>query len=119
LATYIRLCDPDKRLVVGRTRLLFIFPMTDWNLITTIQTGAALVQALAACVFLYGVLRDARLRARARREAIVEKLLFRWNLTPDAPTPAERSGFPLSKRQIDEFNKILAAAGESWRVPLR
>jgi hypothetical protein len=91
--------------------------MIEWN--AYVQTAAAIVQAVAAGVFLCGVVRDARLRERARQEAIVEKLLIRWNLNPDGPTPAERSGFPLSQRQIDAFNKILGAQGESWRVPLR
>ena len=83
------------------------------------MTAAAIIQAIAAIVFLYGVWWDARLRERTRREAIVEKLHQRWMLSPEAEaTPAERTGFPFSPRQNNTFNQWLSEAGENWRVPL-
>jgi hypothetical protein len=79
--------------------------------LTSIQMLAVIIQASAAIAFLRSVRRDARLREHARQEAIVEKLLQRWNLNPDNATLAERTGFPLSDRQHEAFNRILAEAG--------
>jgi hypothetical protein len=78
---------------------------------TYIQTLAAIIQAAAAGVFLISVRRDANLRQHARREALVEKLVVRWNLNANSPSPAERIGFPLRLKLSTRFSRRRASLG--------
>jgi hypothetical protein len=97
---------------------------------TTIQTIAAIIQALAALVFLGTVVYDARSRKtdRQRQAALVEQhrrdnlisaLARLWRQTNTfniSFTDEELSGF-FSQRQIDFINDQLKSRGESWRYP--
>ena len=78
--------------------------------VAIIQTLAAIVQAVAAAMFLWGVVQQ-------RRDALVNRLLQQWAQTTQlpAPTPWERQGAPYSQRQIDYVNDRLGEAGHRWR----
>jgi hypothetical protein len=91
---------------------------------TAIQTVAAVIQGLAATVFLISVVWDAKRRARLseqeRRDSIIRSLFSLW--VSSAPsggmTPEEISGF-FSQRQTDFINTRLKAMGENWTYPFR
>jgi hypothetical protein len=90
---------------------------------TVIQTIAAVIQAIAAAVFLGSVVweskRRARLAEQQRRDRIIAALHFEWSqvATPGPPkTPAEIGGL-FSERQIDFFNARLHEMGEPWSYP--
>jgi hypothetical protein len=88
--------------------------------VTVIQTVAAIVQAVAAVVFLIGLVFDFRRRRQERRDALIEKLFNGWNRsTPSGRTEYEASGI-YSTRQIDFFNACLRQMGQRWtyRDPL-
>jgi hypothetical protein len=86
----------------------------DLQTATYIQTGAAIVQALASAAFLWGVLRDRKAREQYRRAQIIERLLFVWTQTADQPRAEELAGI-FSQRQITFFNERLNKLGEKWR----
>lgn len=82
--------------------------------ITVIQTVAAVIQAIAAAVFLYSVVCDNSRREEERRSALIDRLFQIWNLTPPTGrTPEETLGFH-SPRQIRYFDACLKAMGEKW-----
>lgn len=96
---------------------------------TAIQTVAAVVQAVAAAVFLGSVVWDAKRRARLseqeRRERIIKGLLHEWSQTALPPTESDRPKTPaeiggiFSQRQIDFFNTRLTEMGENWTYPYK
>ena len=86
---------------------------------TTIQTIAALIQALAAAVFLFGVRVDYRRREQERREKLIEKLLVKWSLAQHPGRTEEEAHRILSQRQIEYLNVELKAQGERWTYPFR
>jgi hypothetical protein len=71
--------------------------------IAYIQTIAAIVQAIAAFVFLFSVLMQPR-------NALIERLLRRWEQNPDMPTADELMGTPYSQRQIEFVNERIKAS---------
>jgi hypothetical protein len=96
---------------------------------TAIQTVAAVIQALAAVVFLGSVVWDARDRRRERerraklneqerRDGIINVLFSAWmHSSPQGGMmPDEVSGI-FSQRQIEYFNTRLKAMGENWTYP--
>jgi len=94
---------------------------------TAIQTGAALIQALAALVFLGSVVWDerarkiernrrAKLNEQERRDRIINALFSSWQLSGSNMTPDELSGI-FSQRQIEFFNTKLKELGENWTYP--
>jgi Na+(H+)/acetate symporter ActP len=89
---------------------------------TQIQTVAAIIQAVAAAVFLgtvlFNVIWQRYTREQERRYNILRVLLYEWTQSHliEAKSPAERAGF-ISFRQIDFFNKRLKEIGERWTVP--
>jgi hypothetical protein len=90
---------------------------------TAIQTVAAVVQAVAALVFLGSVVWDAKRRARLseqeRRDAIIQSLFELWVLTPFEARTAEETHRIFSQRQIDFFNSRLKEMGENWTYPFK
>jgi hypothetical protein len=102
----------------------------DWPTTNEIQTIAAIVQGIAAAVFLGSVVWDARARRNERQRrarlaeqerrdrlaAALRRLWFQsnWNI---AHTYEESSGFD-SPRIIDFINQQLETRGETWRYPL-
>ncbi len=99
---------------------------------TYIQTFAAIIQAIAAVVFLASVAWDAKerrheqqrranLAEQDRRDNIIASLRQLWVQRYVAAftvvmTDEEQAGF-YSKRQIDFFNQQLEERGLTWRYP--
>jgi hypothetical protein len=92
---------------------------------TYIQTGAAVIQALAAGFFLWGVRLDTKRRAQFAeqegRDQIINALHFEWTqtaLASDEPpkSPAEIGGIH-TPRKIAFFNSRLKELGYSWTYP--
>jgi hypothetical protein len=97
-----------------------------------IQTVAAIVQALAAVVFLFSVVWDARgrrherqrrarLAEQARKDRVVAALRHLWvqsTLTTVSKTDEELCGFD-SPRIIDFINQKLEGSGQIWRYPFK
>jgi hypothetical protein len=91
---------------------------------TEIQTVAAVVQALAAAVFLGSVVFDAKRRARLReqerRDKVLDALLSVWRLSaPTGGMTGDEAAGILSQRQIEFLNCRLAAMGENWKYPFK
>lgn len=99
---------------------------------TIIQTVAAIIQAIAAVVFLFSVRWDARerrherqrrarLAEQERRERLVAALRQLWVQSyvasfSVAMTDEELAGFN-TQRITDFINQQLEARGETWRYP--
>jgi hypothetical protein len=82
--------------------------------------AAAIIQAVAAVVFLGSVVFDAyrryRLRVQERRDYLIRYYSLIWSNSPALSvgrTPEEAHGFH-SQRQIDFINAQLKARGERW-----
>jgi hypothetical protein len=81
---------------------------------TVIQTGAAIIQAVAAVAFLIGVCFDFYRRRQERRDVLIEKLFKRWNASaPPGRTEEEAHGI-YSPRQTAYFNACLKKMGQKW-----
>jgi hypothetical protein len=88
----------------------------------TIMVWAAIIQAIAAIFFRYGVWWDGRLRDRAARRQLSKSCINDGCWPPKSERRLKKElvvpGCPLSLRQNEKFNQWLAEAGENWRVPL-
>ncbi len=76
------------------------------------QTFAAIVQSVAALIFVCTVV----LQYRA---TLIDRLLRRWERTADGPTPDELAGTPYSPRQIDFVNARIKESRVWWWWPWR
>ena len=92
---------------------------------TEIQTIAAVVQALAAAVFLGSVVYDAyrrkKLREQERRDSITKALCYDFDAAHGVPTKVvysremtEAEEEDLCKQRIDFVNTRLKEMGETW-----
>ena len=81
---------------------------------TAIQTIAAIIQAVAALVFLVGVVFDIRRRSQERRDALIEKLFNRWSRSPPSGRTEDEAHGIYSARQIAFFNACLKRMGQRW-----
>jgi hypothetical protein len=84
-----------------------------------IQTGAAVVQALAAVGFLlttvYNIYWHIRSREQERRDVIIQRLRTEFIATSGGH-PTEVAGWD-TPRLIEFFNKRLKELGEPWTYP--
>jgi hypothetical protein len=95
-----------------------------------IQTIAAVVQALAAAVFLGGVVYDVhqrkKLREQERRDNVIKALCYQFDTAHGFPTQVNygravtaEEGEDLHKQRIDFVNTRLKEMGETWTYPDR
>jgi hypothetical protein len=99
---------------------------------TIIQTVAAIVQAIAAAVFLCSVVWDARGRRNERQRrarlaeqerrdrfvAVLRRLWVQSTVTTVSKTDEELSGFD-SPRIVEFINQQLEVRGQTWRYPFK